>query len=81
MVVNFAWRKDAKMQREVISNRKSINRMMGLCILLCILHFSLHVNWSFLSLSAWILCSVAWKNVFPREEKNIFKRKKFIVSE
>ena len=55
--------------------------MMGLCILLCILHFSLHVNWSFLSLSAWILCSVAWKNVFPREEKNIFKRRKFIVSE
>lgn len=55
--------------------------MMGLCILLCILHFSLHVNWSFLSLSAWILCSVAWKNVFPREEKNIFKRKKFVVSE
>ena len=43
--------------------------MTGLCILLCILHFSLHVNWSFLSLSAWILCSVAWKNVFPREEK------------
>ena len=55
--------------------------MTGLCILLCILHFSLHVNWSFLSLSAWILCSVAWKNVFPREEKNIFKRQNFIVSE
>lgn len=55
--------------------------MTGLCILLCILHFSLHVNWLFLSPSAWILCSVAWKNVFPREEKNIFKRQKFIVSE
>lgn len=55
--------------------------MTGLCILLCILHFSLHVNWPFLSLLAWILCSVAWKNVFPREEKNIFKRQKFIVSE
>lgn len=55
--------------------------MTGLCILLCILHFSLHVNWLFLSPSAWILCSVAWKNVFPREEKNIFKRLKFIVSE
>lgn len=55
--------------------------MTELCILLCILHFSLHVNWLFLSPLAWILCSVAWKNVFPREEKNIFKRKKFIVSE
>ena len=55
--------------------------MAGFCILLCILHFSLHVNKLFLSPSAWILCYVAWKNVFPREEKNIFKRRKFIVPE